>query len=618
MHTTATNDHASATDQPWSDEQTRQHLQVLVEGVAVLAGFEQSAISLRRGDEFEVVAGAGEGVVENIVGRRLPHHVVEGELAKADHWDAWRFVPHDRVGDEVLEYSHVPAAGELDAPDAWHPLDLLTAPVYDDDGVLRGLLSVDGPRDGRRPGADQLALLQKYAGLARTSVLLALEREDLSRRVRLADEARQIVRRALGEPTLDQVLAACRSAVTECFGAVGMWLTAFDEDGGDTTAWYAVGTDAQPVFSDIDDVVLRLAHRYWADQHVAHFSRARSTQPGLPSADAERLLTFLEGIGVGSVLFVPMGAGPQCLGFLALSRVSDTPAWTDMEKEAALDIGRDLGHAVANARALDAERALVEELRRLDGYRVSLVNTLAHELRTPLFSISANLELVESDQLGEEDRRCVAAAVRGTTRMRSVVDDLLTMAAIADPQREFVPEQVDLRQVLLEVAEECQPAAQARSQNCRLDVPETPVLVAGRPEELHRMFSNLSSNAIKYSDDGADIDVRLVEDSGEVRISVTDSGLGISEEDQARLFQEFFRSTNPDATSRPGTGLGLAIVERIVRRHSGRIDIESKLGIGTTMTVVLPRGTDTDVLADDTPDLAAGTPETVTEPAPAS
>ena len=307
MHRSDTSGHATATDQPWSDEQTRQHLQVLVEGVAVLAGFEQSAVSLRRGDEFEVVAGAGEGVAENLVGRRLPHHVVHGELAKADHWGAWRFVPHDRVGDEVLEYSHVPEAGEVDGPDAWHPLDLLTAPVYDDDGVLRGLLSVDGPQDGRRPGPDQLALLQKYAGLARTSVLLALEREDLALRVRMADEARQIVRRALGEPSLDLVLEACRAAVTKSFDAVGMWLTAFEDEGRHTTAWYAVDTDAEPLFSEIDDVVLGLAHRYWADQYVAQFSRSRSAHPGLPDADAERLLAFLEGIGLGAVLFVPIG-----------------------------------------------------------------------------------------------------------------------------------------------------------------------------------------------------------------------------------------------------------------------------------------------------------------------
>ena len=275
------------------------------------------------------------------------------------------------------------------------------------------------------------------------------------------------MRRALGEPSLELVLEACRSAVTSCFDAAGMWLTAFHDDGEHTTTSYAVGSDATPPFSEIDDVVIGLAHRYWADQYVAHFSHAHADQPGLPAADAERLLAFLDRIGIGSVLFVPLGAGPECLGFLVLTRVSDTPEWTPLERDAALDIGRDLGRAVANARQLERERAVADHLRRIDGYRMEMVNTLGHELRTPLFSMTANLELLDVDSLGPEDQRSVAAASRGAERMRAVIEDLLTMAQVADPQREFVPEQVDLRRVLLDVAEECHHAAAAKSQDCR-------------------------------------------------------------------------------------------------------------------------------------------------------
>ena len=100
---------------------------------------------------------------------------------------------------------HVPAITPLEGDDAWHPLDSLFAPLYDDDGVLRGRLGVDSPRNGRLPGPEQLEVLTQYAGLARTLVLLALEREELAERVRLATEAREIVRQALGEPTLDRV-----------------------------------------------------------------------------------------------------------------------------------------------------------------------------------------------------------------------------------------------------------------------------------------------------------------------------------------------------------------------------------------------------------------------------
>lgn len=584
MHEAGT---ARATE-PWSDDQTRQHLQVLVEGVAVLAGFEQAAVSLRREDEFEVVACAGEGLAERILGRRLPAALVEGELANADEWGAWLFVPHERVTEELIEHSFIPEANSVEGPDAWHPLDTLTSPVRDEDGVIRGLLSVDVPNDGRRPGPDQLALLQKYAGLAHTLVLLALERYELTERVRITTQAREIVRQALGEPSLRQVIEACRSTVVECFDALGMWLTAFDEEGGSSTVWYAEGAEVDPLFSQIDDVVIRLAHRYWADQYVAPFSRHGARQPGLPADDAERLLTFLDGLGIGSVLFVPLGAGPECMGFLCLTRAPGQREWSDVECDAARDIGRDLGRAVSNARQLDRERAVADRLRLMDGYRLELVNTLGHELRTPLFSMTANLEMLDVDILDEEDQRSVAAATRAASRMQAVIEDLLNVAQVADPLHEFIPEEVDLRGTLLDVIEECQHASVAKSQTCDLVVPDEPVLVSGRPEELHRMLANLASNAIKYSDEGGVVSARLERRGDDVRVVFADSGIGISEADQRQLFREFFRSTNPDALARPGTGLGLAIVDRIVKRHSGHVELASELGKGTTVTVTLP------------------------------
>ena len=581
MHSDQTSEDGS-----WSDDQTRQHLQVLVEGVAVLAGFEQSAISLARDGFMQVIAAAG--IPDGFVGTTSPASTMEEELAGADVWGVWRFVPHERASVEALEYSHIPDVTPLEGADAWHPLDLLAAPLVDDGGRLRGVLSVDSPRNGRLPGPDQLAVLTQYADVARTLVLLALEREELNERVRMASEAREIVRRALGEPTLRLVVEACRSTIVESFDAVGIWLTAFDDDGETSTAWYAEGAESEPLFSEIDDVVLRLAHRYWSDQYVAPFSRANSAHPGLPQKDADRLLEFLDRIGIGSVLFVPLGAGTECLGFLVLTRVSDIPAWTRIERDAALDIGRDLGRAVANARQMERERAVADRLRSLDVYRMEMINTLGHELRTPLFSMTANLEMLDVPSLGDEDRRSVEAAARGAARMQAVIEDLLAMAQVADPLREFVPEQVDLRQVLLDVAEECHAVASAKSQECAIEVPDGPVLVSGRPDELHRMLANLASNAMKYSDHGGRIDVRLAHDDGAVVVSFTDAGIGISEVDQGQLFREFFRSTNPSALARPGTGLGLSIVDRIVRRHSGRIELTSELGLGTTVLVSLP------------------------------
>ena len=301
------------------------------------------------------------------------------------------------------------------------------------------------------------------------------------------------------------------------------------------------------------------------------------------------MLDFLERLGVGSVLFVPLGAGPECLGFLVLSRISDTPAWTQMEYDAALDIGRDLGRAVANARQRDQERAVVNRLRELDSYRADLVNTVAHELRNPLTSVVGNLELIEDEDLTAHGRHSVESAVRGARRIEGVIDDLLAMAHVSDPEAAFDPVPVDLRQVVLDVVDECAHAAAARSIEIATALPPDGVPVPGHPHELHRMLANLVSNAVKYSDDGGSVAVGLAsDDDGHPVLSVVDHGLGISEDDRRGLFREFFRSSNPEALARPGSGLGLVIVDRIVRRHGGRIDVDSDLGRGTTVTVTLP------------------------------
>lgn len=571
----------------WSDAPTRASLQVLAEGAAALAGFSQSAISVRRHDLLEVVATSGPELAD-MIGTHLPVEVLEKELVKADVWGDLRFVPHERVGEEVLEYSHVPDLEPVEGPDGWHPLDLLAAPLYDDAGELRGLLTVDSPVDGLRPGPRQREVLARYAGVARSSVLLALEREELAERVRMATEARHMVRRALGEPSLDLVVEACRAAMVSSFDALGMWLSAFDTDGGLSSTWYAHGSSERPVFGELDDLATRLAHQYWADQYVAHFSRSHTHHPGLSPDEADLVLDFLERLGVGSVLFVPLGAGPDCLGFLVLSRISDDPAWTQMEYDAALDIGRDLGRAVANARQRDQERAVVSRLRELDSYRADLVNTVAHELRNPLTSVVGNLELIEDEDLSDHGRHSVESAVRGARRIEGVIDDLLTMAHVSDPEAAFDPVPVDLRRIVLDVVDECAHAAAARSIEIATALPADGVPVPGHPHELHRMLANLVSNAVKYSDDGGSVAVGLASDDGDAVLSVVDHGLGISEDDQRGLFREFFRTSNPEALARPGSGLGLVIVDRIVRRHGGRIDVDSDLGRGTTVTVTLP------------------------------
>lgn len=576
----------------WSDGPSRDALELIAEGVTEVAGFGIAAISVVRDDgKLEVMAVAGsEKARLDLRGRRTPIDTLMAEIEKADEWGLLRFVPHERLDPAAGEtWGWVPDINPIDDPDAWHPLDLLIAPLSDDAGVLRGTLAIDMPVDGRRPGAEQRRMLQKYAEQAGRAVLTALERERLAEKVRLAEAARQIVRHASAQLRLDRIVAECSQAMVEGFQAHGMWIQTFDEDGlGHGTIYAANGTEVS-LPDQLVEVATTAAQRAWSLQRVEVVSADRPLGPTITASQAQQVLEFLEGIGIGSILFAPLGAGPECLGNLVLTRTQGAPEWTDHECAAALDIGHDLGRAILNARTFEREHHLVQELQALDTYKTRLIATVSHELKNPLTAVTGHLEILEGlDDLPTPARTSVSVMERGVRRMARIADDLLLLSKVGDPDYPIIPAPVDLRQVVDDVVELASVAAAAKRLTLTVNAPDEPVQALGDHDELDRVCLNLVSNAVKYTPEGRGIRVCLAVEDDRVALEVVDEGYGISAEDQEQLFREFFRSTNPEALLRPGTGLGLAIVARIVARHGGLVSVDSELGRGTTVTVTLP------------------------------
>jgi signal transduction histidine kinase len=264
--------------------------------------------------------------------------------------------------------------------------------------------------------------------------------------------------------------------------------------------------------------------------------------------------------------------------------------WTEGESHAALGVGHDLGRALLSTRAHEREQQLIDELQRLDEYRQQLILTVSHELKNPLGVITGHLEMLEAvPALPTEAATSLDALGRGTSRLISLVDDLLLLSRMNNPDSPFVGVPVDLVAVLAEVTADELLRASQQGVTLRVAPHEVGELcVVGEPEELRRVIANLVSNAVKYSRAGDTVDLSLEGGAEEVAFICADNGLGISEQDQQYLFTEFFRSTNLEALQRPGTGLGLAIVSRAVARHGGRIDVETQLGRGTTFRVALP------------------------------
>ncbi len=583
----------SALDEPfrdsWSEAVFRDGLQLIAEGVTELVGFGVAVISVVRNDKLEIMAVAAEESIRDALrGTRTPVRSLLDELQKADSWGLMQFVPHERLGENMVATGWVPDIEPIDGEDAWHPLDLLIAPLYDSAGELLGTLAIDLPLDGRRPGIEQRRMLEKYAAQAGRAVVTALERERLAQQMRLATAARTIVRGASAQLNLDTLLTTVQPALVQGFGAAGMWIETYDEEGGGSELYSGDGSRLT-LPPELIGVAERAARQSWAEQRCLVVDPEQSAPPGLTSEEHDRILAFMRRSEFTSILIAPLGAGPECLGNLVLTRQIPQPAWTTVEQSAAIDLGHDLGRAILNARTYEREHQLVQELRALDTYKSQLIATVAHELKNPLTSIAGHLEMLESAPgLTDGARTSVAAMERASLRLSKVIADLLMLAQIDDPNNPVVGAPVDLHQVLGEVIDMNALAAERKHLTITVDAPTESVFALGEYDELDRVCANLLSNAIKYTPDGRNIRITLGHEGDEVVLVVADEGIGISPEDLPQLFGEFFRSSNPDAFAQPGTGLGLAIVRRIVERHSGEIHVDSELGKGSIFSVTLP------------------------------
>lgn len=566
-------------------------LDTVAVSISQTLGFEVATIAIAFEDTLETFAVAGpEDVREQMLQHQVPIAVVEKELSNAEHWGELRFVPHDRVRRSLESIgSTVPdASPRTEDPGAWQPLDLLVAPLRDNDGRLRGVVSVDRPRDGRRPTVETLEALHHQVAVVRRTVLYALERVELDEQVRMTQAVRKVVREASRELSVDSIIAYSQEALTTTFDAYGLWIQTFDDSGDGSGAIFSSNGSDIHLREELRQVARPAARMLWKHQGVAVIAESLPRTPVMTPEQEQQVFEFMRSIDVTSMLFVPLGAGQECLGNLVLTRRGGRSTWTDLEKRTALDIGHDLGRALLNARSFERERRVVEELRELDIYKSRLIATLAHELKNPLTAILGHTEMLDAVDLGGSARNSIQAVERGAARMQRLVEDLLALAKAGDPQATFSPKPVDLRAIVDDVVDLLRVTIDRKELTVEVESPEEPVLAMGDPDGLDQVISNLVGNAAKYTPEGGRIVVTISLDGDDVICRVSDNGLGISTADQPQLFEEFFRSTNPAAVALPGTGLGLAITKRILERHGSTITCDSELRRGTTFTFTVP------------------------------
>jgi two-component system sensor histidine kinase MtrB len=231
---------------------------------------------------------------------------------------------------------------------------------------------------------------------------------------------------------------------------------------------------------------------------------------------------------------------------------------------------------------------MADTLTRQHENQLQFLSAVAHDLRNPLVPLKLSAQVLASDRLSVPPKVSDLMSVieRQVHRLDRMVGDLLDRSRIEGGQLELRVVEYDARSIAQEAFNLFSTAS--TSHQLLLHVPETKVPVRCDPFRIEQVLNNLISNAIKYSPAGGNIELNVEESHEDDQFQVSDHGMGIPEEELPYIFEPFRRVKSVKGEI-PGVGLGLSVVRRIVQAHSGRIEVESRLGKGTTFRVRLPR-----------------------------
>jgi len=237
---------------------------------------------------------------------------------------------------------------------------------------------------------------------------------------------------------------------------------------------------------------------------------------------------------------------------------------------------------------LGAQAAVAIENARLF-QQSDLIAEFVHELRTPLASLSTATYLLLRPEMSEEQRSQIVNNIHNETlRLNSLASSFLDLARLESGRVQFRKSRFSLADLLYEVRDVMMTKAQETNIQVRVDVPHDMPILEGDRDKIKQVVLNLTSNAIKYNRPNGSVIITGNFNEVDINIVVQDTGLGIPEDSIPHLFQKFYRVKEHENKA-SGTGLGLSICKQIVQGHNGRIEVKSKMGIGTSFTIHLPR-----------------------------
>jgi signal transduction histidine kinase len=523
---------------------------------------------------FEVVLGPAK---DRLAGRRLsPGAGIVGAVAQSGRSQI--------VNDAQRDGRWLPVVGQTER---FATRALLTVPMRSRDKVI-GVIQVLNKLDGTPFGEDDQTLLESFAGNA----AVAVENAKLFNRTDLA-----LAQRVEELSTLQEIDHELNTSLD--FNRV-MRLTL---DWGLRVSGAEAGSIG--MIDREQNALLILAGRDYSGAEASGDGKALPLDPsaslraGLAgkSIDTGLPLLFDEATPdpastpaspeTRSQISVPIRRGNEVVGVLNLES-SQPRAFGTVEFESAIRLADHAATAIANAR-------LFEEVKRANDAKSEFVSIVSHELKTPMTSIKGYTDLMikgAAGSLTDIQRQFLGTVRSNVDRMSDLVSKLLDLSRIETGRLKLNIQPVPMREVIEKTLRDIQGEIEARQQQLDVAVPEDLPMVMGDRAYLIQIMTNLVSNAYKYTPVGGRIAVSAQPKSNGspsfVLCAVRDSGIGISDEDQAKLFTKFFRSGDPSVREVPGTGLGLSITKSLIEMHGGEIWVESRVGKGSTFAFTVP------------------------------
>jgi signal transduction histidine kinase len=232
-------------------------------------------------------------------------------------------------------------------------------------------------------------------------------------------------------------------------------------------------------------------------------------------------------------------------------------------------------------------REMASELKQLEQMRQDFVSNVSHEIQTPLTSISGFSKVLRNSWMPEEERLHYLEIIQSESeRLSRMSENLLKLASLESEHHPYQPHTYDLDEQIRHVIVTCEPQWSAKEIEFELAMPS--IKISADEDLLSQVWTNLIGNSIKFSPKQGTIRIEVRQTINEVIVTISDQGIGVSKEDQGRIFERFYKADRSRTGEQSGSGLGLAIVNKIVLLHKGRIAIQSASGEGSILKVTLP------------------------------